>query len=137
MPIFCFIVTQHSLVVPIVTHYYHHGWAIHAVVPVEEDSADDNLEGVHALAVTGGEVAQRFARFVQDNLCEAVSHSRSVRRGVHACIMGIPHARCKPCRVSSCMRVFPGCVWCSDVEHVWLPAANATNTMKCVHASFA
>lgn len=52
------------------THYQHHGWAIHAIVPVEEESTGEDLEGVQALAVNGGELAQRFARFVQDNLCE-------------------------------------------------------------------
>lgn len=43
------------------------------IVPVEEESSIDDLDGVRALAVNGGEMAQRFSRFVQDNLCETVS----------------------------------------------------------------
>ena len=38
------------------------------------------MEGVLALARSGGELAQRFARFVQDNLCETESASAAERK---------------------------------------------------------
>lgn len=50
-------------------HYKNHGWRKQAVIPVADDSDVADMDGVHALATKGGEMAQRFGRFVQENLC--------------------------------------------------------------------
>ncbi|CAM9794056.1 unnamed protein product [Pylaiella littoralis] len=67
--LFGFNVLIHSLLTPLVTHFKNNGWTKKVLVPVEEDLGIDDLPGVHELAKQGGEMAQRFGRFVQENLC--------------------------------------------------------------------
>lgn len=54
---------------PLWAHYKCHGWTRQPVVPVQEDPDTANLPGVHELAKQGGDLSQRFGRFVQENLC--------------------------------------------------------------------
>lgn len=58
---------MHSFVTPLAAHFKQHGWTKQAVIPLEEDVND--FPGLHEIAKTGGEMAQRFGRFVQENLC--------------------------------------------------------------------
>ncbi|CAN0314603.1 unnamed protein product [Ectocarpus sp. 6 AP-2014] len=63
-------VFTHGLIVPLLAHYKEYGWVNPSVLPVEDEpSSNDDVDGVHALAVKGGDMAERFGRFVQENLC--------------------------------------------------------------------
>lgn len=58
------------LIVPLLAHYKEYGWVKPSVLPVEDEtSSNEDVDGVHALAVKGGDMADRFGRFVQENLC--------------------------------------------------------------------
>ncbi len=65
---------------PVFAHYQHHGWInTRAVATIEEETSIEELEGVLALARNDGELAQRFARFVQENLCESKAAPTAVK----------------------------------------------------------
>lgn len=67
---FPFAMYLYSLYIPMLAHFQNHGWTIkQAVMPAEEEVENDDYPGVYKIAKMGGDVAQRFQRFVQENLC--------------------------------------------------------------------